>query len=144
MTSDTVGPVVVSTVPSLDRPVDPVAPIRFDFSEAVTGTPQELDGSGPTPAAELFWQANASSVWQPIPVTMFLSRGGYSLVVQPPIGVTYQNDSLKRRVHLSRLRDGTGNPMADYDKAFRVYDRNPPHVDIAFPPGAPADRAGSA
>ena len=137
-TSDTVGPVVTGSVPSLDLPVDPFAPIRFDFSEAVTATAQELDGSGPTPAAQLFWQQNGSSDWLPIPITMFLSRGGYSLVVQPPTGVTYQNDSLRRRAHLSRLRDGTGNPMADYDRAFRVYDRNPPHVDVAFPPGAPA------
>jgi hypothetical protein len=136
-TSDTVGPLVTGYVPSLDRPVDPVAPIRFDFSEVVTATAQELDGSGPTPAAQLFWQQNGSSVWQPIPITMFLSRGGYSLVVQPPTGVTYQNDSLRRHVHLSRLRDATGNPMADYDKDFRIYDQNPPHVDVAFPAGAP-------
>ena len=136
-TSDTVGPVVTGSVPSLDLPVDPFAPIRFDFSEAVSATPGELDGSGPTPAAQLFWQQSGGTDWLPIPVTMFLSRGGYSLVVQPPTGVTYQNDSLKRRAHLSRLRDGTGNPMADYDKAFRVYDHNPPHVDVAFPAGAP-------
>ncbi|HQQ77162.1 MAG TPA: Ig-like domain-containing protein, partial [Thermoanaerobaculia bacterium] len=136
-TSDTVGPLVVGTVPTLDRPVDPVAPIRFDFSEVVTATPQELDGSGPTPAAQLFWQQNGNPAWQPVPVTMFLSRGGYSLVVQPPTGVTYQNDSFKRRVHLSRLKDASGNAMADYDRDFRVYDLNPPHVDVAFPAGAP-------
>ncbi|MEO8056478.1 MAG: Ig-like domain-containing protein, partial [Acidobacteriota bacterium] len=137
-TSDTLGPLVVGTVPALDRPVDPVAPIRFDFSEVVTATPQELDGSGPTPAAQLFWQQNGNATWQPVPITMFLSRGGYSLVVQPPTGVTYQNDSFKRHIHLSRLKDATGNPMADYDRDFRVYDLNPPHVDVAFPAGAPA------
>ena len=121
-TSDTVGPVVTGSVPSLDRPVDPAAAIRFDFSELVTATPQDLDGSGPTPAAQLFWQQNGDATWQPVPVTMFLSRGGYSLVVQPPTGVTYQNDSLKRHVHLSRLKDASGNAMADYDRDFRVYD----------------------
>ncbi|HTS02925.1 MAG TPA: Ig-like domain-containing protein, partial [Thermoanaerobaculia bacterium] len=145
-TSDTVGPLVTGSVPSLDLPVDPFAPIRFDFSEVVTATAQELDGSGPTPAAQLFWEQSGSPDWQPVPITMFLSRGGYSLVVQPPTGVTYQNDSLRRRVHLSLLRDATGNPMADYDRTFRVYDQNPPHVDVAFPTGAPAGQlvAGTA
>ncbi|MCM3876625.1 MAG: Ig-like domain-containing protein, partial [Thermoanaerobaculia bacterium] len=136
-TSDTVGPGVVGTTPSLDRPVDPIAPIRFDFSEVVTATPQELDGSGPTPAAQLFWQQNGSSVWQPIPISMFLTRGGYSLTIEPPTGVTYSNDSLQRRVHVSRLKDSIGNAMADYDKAFRIYDQNPPHVDASFPASAP-------
>ncbi|MDL2718638.1 MAG: Ig-like domain-containing protein, partial [Acidobacteriota bacterium] len=137
-TSDTVGASVVGTVPPLGVPVAPASPIRFDFSEVVSGTAAELDGDGVGDAAELFWQANGSSAWQPIPITMFLTRGGYSLTIQPPAGVTYTNDSLKRRAHVSRLRDVAGNPMVDYDRTFRIWDTNAPHVDAAFPPGAPA------
>ncbi|MEO8584735.1 MAG: Ig-like domain-containing protein [Acidobacteriota bacterium] len=137
-TSDTVGASVVGTVPLLGVPVDPASAIRFDFSEVVSGTAAELDGDGVGDAAELFWQPNGSSVWQPIPITMFLTRGGYSLTIQPPAGVTYTNDSLKRRVHVSRLRDVSVNPMVDYDRTFRIWDTNAPHVDAAFPPGAPA------
>ncbi len=136
-TSDTVGASVVGSVPPITVPVDPAGEIRFDFSEVVSGTASELDGDGVGDAAELFWQQNGSPTWQPIPITMFLTRGGYSLTVQPPSGVTYPNDSLKRRIHISRLRDVSGNPMAGYDQTFRIWDTNAPHVDVAFPPGAP-------
>ncbi|MEO6325725.1 MAG: Ig-like domain-containing protein, partial [Thermoanaerobaculia bacterium] len=137
-TSDTVGPKVVATVPSLDRPVDPRADIRFDFSEKLTGTDAELDGDGVNDAAELFWGQNAGGgvTWRPLLITMFLTRGNYSLVVQQPQGLTLADDSGQRRIQISRLRDASGNPMPLYSKDYAIYDANAPHIEVSFPAGA--------
>ena len=63
-TSDSVGPGVLRTEPAFDRPVDPTASIRVDFTEAVTATDEQLDGDGVDDAAELFG-LNGDGVWVP-------------------------------------------------------------------------------
>ncbi len=129
-TSDGIGPTIVATAPDLGRPVDVAAALRFDFSEVVT--------AGPAASTQLFWQQSGSLDWQSIPITTSLTRGGYSVLLQPPTGVSYVNDSLRRRVRLTGYTDASGNPMTDYDRPFRVRDANAPHVDVPFPPTAPS------
>ena len=135
-TSDTDGPSVVATDPDLARPVDPTRPIRFDFGEAVVATDAQLDGDFVGDAVELYWeQGGASPTWRRLPVVTYLSRSNFSLVVEPVPGLTLQDDTLRRRVVVSGLEDGSQNLMKPYEKVFRIYDANAPHVDALPCPG---------
>ena len=136
-TSDGVGPEVIATTPSLDRPVDPARPIRFDFNEAVEGPDEAFDGDGVGDAVVLEGQ-RADGTWVALPVTLFLTRSGYSVQVEAVDGVTLQDDTLRRRVTVRGLSDVYGNPMPEYQRSFRLYDAHPPVVDaVPFPGNAP-------
>jgi len=143
-TSDTIGPSVIGTSPDLGRPVDPAVPIRFDFSEGVHATDEQLDGDLSGDAAELYWQRDTDGagsnppVWVRLPVTTYLTRSNFSLVVQAVQGVSLDGDTLQRRIVLTGLQDGNGNVMPSYEKTFRIYDAHAPRVDaVPFPPSAP-------
>jgi|GEM_PF-5747628 len=136
-TSDGVGPEVIATTPSLDRPVDPTQPIRFDFNEAVQGPDEAFDGDGVGDAVVLEGQG-ATGEWVALPVTLYLTRSGYSVQVEIVEGVTLQDDTLHRRITVSGLTDVYGNPMPVYQRTFRLYDAHPPVVDaVPFPANAP-------
>ncbi len=136
-TADGIGPEVIATTPSLERPVDPTVPIRFDFNEAVQGTDEQLDGDGVDDAVELYGERDTGE-WVALPVTLFLTRSGYSLQAQAVAGVTLTGDTLRRRVVVSRLSDVYGNEMPVYERTFRLFDSNPPVLDaVPFPAGAP-------
>ena len=142
-TSDSVGPAVIGTDPSLARPVDPAVPIRFDFSEAVVATDEQLDGDLSGDAAELYWQHDtgvpgAEPEWRRLPVVTYLTRNNYSLVVQAVAGVSLDGDTLQRRIVLSGLVDSYGNLMPAYERTFRIYDGRAPVIDaVPFPSSAP-------
>jgi len=52
--------------------------------------------------------------------------------------VQLEGDTLRRRILVSRLVDRFGNPMDAYEREFRVWDENAPHVDaLPNPPTAP-------
>ncbi|MGH9362991.1 MAG: Ig-like domain-containing protein, partial [Thermoanaerobaculia bacterium] len=138
-TSDSVGPAVIATDPDLGRPVDPARPIRFDFSEAVRATDEQLDGDLAGDAAELYWQRDTGSgpEWRRLPITTFLTRSNFSLVVQAVEGVSLEGDTLRRKVVLAGLEDSYGNLMPTYERIFRIYDAHAPVVDaLPFPPGS--------
>ncbi len=136
-TADGIGPEVIATTPSLDRPVDPTAAIRFDFNEAVQGTDAQFDGNGVDDAVELYGERDTGE-WVQLPVTLFLTRSGYSVQAQAVAGVTLSGDTLQRRVVVSRLTDVYGNVMPVYEHTFRLYDSNPPVLDaVPFPAAAP-------
>ncbi len=130
-TSDTDGPRVVGTVPSFARPVDPQTPIRIDFGEVLVLSSAQLQ------AAVLFEWKNAAGSWAVHPVTVSLTRGGYSILVDQPLGVTFTDDSLRRRVSVSGLTDAAGNPMPAWFGEYRTYDLNAPILSIGLPPNAP-------
>ncbi|MFL6203112.1 MAG: carboxypeptidase regulatory-like domain-containing protein, partial [Thermoanaerobaculia bacterium] len=143
-TSDSVGPAVIATNPDLSRPVDPTVPVRFDFSEGVRATDEQLDGDLSGDAAELYWQRDtdgpggAAPAWVRLPVTTFLTRSNYSLVVQPVEGVSLDGDTLQRRIVLAGLKDSYDNVMPVYERTFRIYDERAPRVDaVPYPPSAP-------
>src|SRR6185369_732906 len=139
-TSDGVGPAVIATDPDLGHPVDPRVPVRFDFSEAVRATDEQLDGDLTGDAAQLYWEASTGSgaEWRPLPVTMYLTRNNYSLVVQAVEGVSLAGDTLRRRIVLSGLVDVYGNLMPAYERIFRIYDSRSPVIDaVPYPPSAP-------
>ncbi|MFV2074286.1 MAG: Ig-like domain-containing protein, partial [Thermoanaerobaculales bacterium] len=140
-TSDSIGPEVVGSVPSLDRPAEGEAPIRYDFNEALTATDEQLDGIGDDDAAVLSWgkdDGGGGVIWQPLPVSMFLTRSSYSLTVDPANGLDLTGDNLLRRIQISGLVDGQGNPMAPFERQYRIWDGNPPVIDdLPPPPGAP-------
>jgi hypothetical protein len=143
-TSDTVGPTVLTTDPLLERPVDPVKPIRFDFNEAVVATPEALDGDGTDDAAELYWEqagSGGANEWKPYPVSMTLVRSDFSLSVQAVQGVELAGDTRHRRIVVSKLADSFGNEMQAYQRDFRIYDQNAPQVTaVPYPAGAPDGR----
>ncbi|MHB8797109.1 MAG: carboxypeptidase regulatory-like domain-containing protein, partial [Thermoanaerobaculia bacterium] len=130
-TSDTDGPRVVGTVPLLARPVDPESPIRIDFGEVLVLTPAQLQ------ASILFEWKSTGGAWAVHPVTVSLTRGGYSILVDQPSGVTFTDDSLRRRLTVSGLTDASGNPMPAWIGEYRIYDENPPVLTIGLPPNAP-------
>ncbi|MBI5445848.1 MAG: hypothetical protein HY900_32110, partial [Deltaproteobacteria bacterium] len=130
-TSDTDGPRVIGTVPSLARPVDPDAPVRIDFGEVLVLTPAQLQ------AAVLFEWKSTAGVWAAFPVTTSLTRGGYSILVVTPQGVTFTDDSLRRRLTVGGLTDASGNPMPAWIGEYRIYDANAPALTIDLPPNAP-------
>ncbi|HKV08514.1 MAG TPA: carboxypeptidase regulatory-like domain-containing protein, partial [Thermoanaerobaculia bacterium] len=143
-TSDTVGPAVIATSPDLARPVDPAVPIRFDFSEALNATDEQLDGDLSGDAAELYWQhdpdgaGGSPAEWRRLPVTTYLTRSNFSLVVQAVQGVSLDGDTLQRRIVLAGLKDSYGNVMPAYDRTFRIYDERAPRIDaVPFPAAAP-------
>ncbi|MCL4806577.1 MAG: carboxypeptidase regulatory-like domain-containing protein, partial [Thermoanaerobaculia bacterium] len=130
-TSDTDGPRVVGTVPPLARPVDPGVSIRIDFGEVLVLTPAQLQ------SAVLFeWKAT-TGIWTSFPVTTSLTRGGYSVLVEQPQGVTFTDDSLRRRLTVTGLTDAFGNPMPAWVGEYRIYDTNAPVLTIGLPPNAP-------
>ncbi len=139
-TSDTSGPQVIATFPDLNRPVDPEAILRFDFNEIVSGTQEDLDGDGFEDAGELFYGRNAGGgnvTWVPLPVTLYLTRGGYSLVIQLSPGLSLPDDTGRRKVRVSRLADAGGNAMPVYEREFTLYDNLAPSLLISFPANAP-------
>ena len=141
-TGDTVGPTVVATEPVLERPVDPARPIRFDFNEAVLATAEALDGDGMDDAAELYWQqagGGGTSEWRPYPVSMALTRSDFSLSVRTILGVELADDTLRRKIVVSRLADSLGNEMQPYQREFRIYDQNAPQITAVPYPAAAAD-----
>ncbi|HPA50406.1 MAG TPA: carboxypeptidase regulatory-like domain-containing protein, partial [Thermoanaerobaculia bacterium] len=131
-TSDTVGPRFVRTVPSFARPVDPETPIRIDFGEVLVLTTEQLQ------AAVLFEWKNTAGAWTVHPVEVSLTRGGYSILVKQPVGVTFTDDSLRRRLTVSGLTDALGNSMLPWSEEYRIYDENPPILSIDPPPNAPS------
>ncbi len=140
-TSDSVGPAVIATNPDLGRPVDPAVPVRFDFSEALLATDEQLDGDFSGDALELFWEHDTGTAreWRRLPVVTFLTRSNFSLVMQPVEGIALAGDTLRRRVLLSGLEDVYGNVMPAYERTFRIYDEHAPRIDaVPFPPSAPA------
>jgi hypothetical protein len=141
-TSDSVGPAVIGTEPTLLRPVEGGAPVRYDFNEAVIATDEQLDGLGGDDAASLSWGQDDGAggvVWQPLPITMFLTRSDYSLTVDPNVeGLVLTDDTLLRRIQIAGLEDSHGNMMAAYEEDYRVRDANPPVFDdLPPPPTAP-------
>ncbi|HEX5715043.1 MAG TPA: carboxypeptidase regulatory-like domain-containing protein, partial [Thermoanaerobaculia bacterium] len=123
-TSDGVGPAVIRTEPDLARPVDPAAPVRFDFSEALKATDEQLDGDLSGDALELYWQRDVGSgpEWRRLPVATFLTRSNFSLAMQAIEGVSLQGDTLQRKVVILGLEDSYGNVMPRYESTFRIYD----------------------
>jgi hypothetical protein len=139
-TSDTLGPTVIGTAPTLDLPVDPRVAIRVDFSERVTAPPGTLDGDFVDDAAELWWEANVGGelVWNRLPVGLYLTRGDFSLGVTQPEGLVLEGDTLRRRLVVSRLLDAQDNEMAEWIGAFRIWDENAPElVAVPYPSNAP-------
>ncbi|HSL84805.1 MAG TPA: Ig-like domain-containing protein, partial [Thermoanaerobaculia bacterium] len=138
-TADGVGPEVIGTEPSLDAPVDPAVPVRFDLNEAVQGGDELFDGDGVGDAVELYGEGSAG--WVRLPVTIFLTRSGYSVQMEPVGGLDLPGDTLRRRVVVSRLADVHGNEMPVYERTYRLWDSNPPSVDaVPFPENAPDGR----
>ena len=139
-TADGVGPSVIRTEPDLGRPVDPRVPIRFDFSEAVKATDEQLDGDLVGDAVELYWQANISGgvEWRRLPVVTYLTRSNFSLTVQAVAeGFDFTGDTLQRRVVLTGLKDVYDNVMLRYERPFRIYDKHPPVIDaVPYPAGS--------
>ena len=91
-------------------------------------------------AAVLFWaQADGSDViWQPLPISMYLTRGNYSLTVDPVDGLELSDDTLLRNIVVSLLEDSQGNVMAPFERQFRIRDANPPLIAaLPAPPAAP-------
>jgi hypothetical protein len=143
-TSDGIGPAVIGTAPSLDQPVDPSVAIRVDFNEEVSGPASLFDGDGVGDAAALFWERDPGTgelEWAPLPVSLTLTRLGYSLAVQPAGGLALAGDTLRRRLVVSGLADSAGNVMAPDERVFRVWDGSAPViVEVPFPEGAPDGR----
>ncbi|MGV8042382.1 MAG: Ig-like domain-containing protein [Thermoanaerobaculaceae bacterium] len=140
-TSDTIGPAVIGTEPTLARPVPPVGTVRVDFNEAVVIAAEGLDGDGVDDAGELFWgkdDGGGGIAWQPYPVVLQLTRSNYSLAVQPYTGINMTGDTGHRRLRVSRATDSQGNQMPVWEQTFRIYDSHPPVVAVGFPAGAPA------
>ncbi|HWM74328.1 MAG TPA: carboxypeptidase regulatory-like domain-containing protein, partial [Nocardioides sp.] len=138
-TSDGVGPAVIRTEPDLARPVDPAAPVRFDFSEALKATDEQLDGDLSGDALELYWQRDVGSgpEWRRLPAATFLTRSNFSLAMQAIEGVSLQGDTLQRKVVILGLEDSYGNVMPRYERTFRIYDERAPRLDaVPFPPGS--------
>lgn len=130
-TSDTDGPVVVGTVPSLDRPVDPEAQIRIDFSEPLALSAPQLAAS-----VAFEWQG-AGGAFLAFPVTVSLTRGGYSVLLDQPQGVVFTGDTGRRRLSVTGLTDSSGNPMPPWVTEYRLLDANAPVLSIGLPPNAP-------
>jgi hypothetical protein len=137
-TSDSVGPTILATVPGLARPIPPGSAIRLDFSERITLLANELDGLGNDEAARLEAQRFDGS-WVALPLVSYLTRNDFSLQVELPTGLEVENDSLRRRLTVSRARDASGNPMAEWIATFRLYDEHAP-ILVALP--APAGVTG--
>ena len=69
---------------------------------------------------------------------LFLTRQNYSLQVEPIQGLEIPGDTLRRRLVVDGLVDGLGNPMPRYEAEYRIYDTNPPIIDLVpFPDNAP-------
>ncbi|HUF85492.1 MAG TPA: Ig-like domain-containing protein [Acidimicrobiia bacterium] len=143
-TSDGIGPAVIGTLPALDQPVDPSVAIRVDFNEEVSGPASLFDGDGVGDAAALYWERDPGTgvlEWAPLPVTLTLTRLGYSLAVQPVGGLALAGDTLRRRLVVSGLADSAGNVMAPDERVFRVWDGSAPViVEVPVPEGAPDGR----
>ena len=138
-TGDSFGPTISSTVPRLDRPVDPEVALRFDFSESVLATPEMLDGDFFEDAALMEAQRHDGS-WVTLPIVQYLTRSDFSLQIERffGVGLPPEEDSGRRRLTIGRLKDAAGNAMADKTYQFRLYDENPPVFDeLPLPEGAP-------
>jgi hypothetical protein len=135
-TSDASGPTVLSTEPLLSRPVHPAASIRIDFNERVVASAEDLDGDGNADAAVLEARKLDGS-WVALPSVYYLTRLNFSLQLDLPQGLSVPDDSLRRRLTVSRLRDESGNPMVTWQREFRLYDNNTPTLAVPLPAGAP-------
>jgi hypothetical protein len=139
-TSDSVGPEVVGTVPTLERPVDPALPLRIDFSEAVAPTDEQLDGDGVGDAVEISFERSSgeSSEWVRLPLTLYVTRSNYSLMAEVVGGVSLDGDTSRRRLVVRGLRDVHGNLMPDFEATYRIYDGRAPVVEaVPYPANAP-------
>jgi len=126
-TSDSVGPTVVGTSPTLERPVEPPGVVRIDFNEAV----QPVDGTLDTEVVLEWGQDDGMGGidWQPYPATLSSTRSGLSVLVQPDAGLTLTDDSLKRRLTVSDLEDTRHNAMqGSWTGQYRIWDENPPEI----------------
>ncbi|MFI5167823.1 MAG: Ig-like domain-containing protein, partial [Thermoanaerobaculales bacterium] len=135
-TSDTVGPSVVGSDPTITRPVDPTKPIRFDFSEPVFGSDGLLKGD----AVVLTWEKDngaGGTQWEPLTATVTLSSGGMSLIVAPVQDVTLDGDTGHRHIVIAKLTDAVGNPMVPFDQMFRIVDHDAPVIHVNPPADAP-------
>ncbi len=140
-TSDKEGPAVVATAPELDDRIDPVVPIRFDFNKAVVISNEQLDGIGDDDAAFLHWgeaDGNGGQIWNEdatVPVSLYLTRNGYSLVVDPFDNFSYPPEAVFRRITIIQLPDELGNLMEEpYIAIYRVPDDVAPVIDdVAHP-----------
>lgn len=144
-TSDSIGPTVIGAVPTLGLPVDPRVAIRVDFSERVTAPPGTLDGDFIDDAAELWWEADVDGqlVWNLLPVSLYLTRGDFSLGLVQPQGLELEGDTLRRRLVVSRLLDAQGNEMEEWIGTFRIWDANAPQlVEVPYPANAPSGDLG--
>ena len=140
-TSDTIGPAVIGTEPSLLRPVPPLGTIRVEFNEAVVVGDEALDGDGLEDSAELFWEEGDGSgggIWRPYPVVLELTLSNRSLTIKPYQNLTLTGDTGRRRLRVERIKDSQGNPMTVWERVFRIYDSHHPVVAINYPAGAPS------
>ncbi len=134
-TSDSVGPTVVGTSPTLARPVEPPGVVRIDFNEAVAPADGTLDDE-----VVLEWGRDdglGGVDWQPYPATLSSTRSGLSVLTQPDAGLSLTDDTLKRRLTVTGLEDSRGNPMeTPWTGLYRIWDSNPPVItDLPCPPG---------
>lgn len=141
-TADTEGPVVLATVPSLEVPFDPTGTIRFDFNEGLVATDEQLDGDGDGDAGSMLWGRDDGAggwEWRPLPVSLVMTRSGYSMLMDPDDGFDLMGDTLARRVDVGGLQDVHGNAMEPTTFLFRIRDANPPVLDAVPPPAGAVD-----
>ncbi len=143
-TSDQAGPRVVATSPDLSGRVDPVAPIRVDFNEAVVANADQLDGAGLLAAARIQWRSDSGWSDTAWPVVLFLTRNDFSLVVDPYDDMDLSEDDGYRRLTVAGLVDDHGNVMPEFVAEYRIFDDTAPLiVDVPFPDGAPTGELSS-
>ena len=109
--------------------------VRIDFNEAV----RPVDGTLDT-EVELEWGQDdgmGGLDWQPYPATLSSTRSGLSILVQPDLGLSLTDDSLKRRLTVSNLEDTRDNAMeTTWTGSYRIWDANPPVIaDVPCPAG---------
>jgi hypothetical protein len=143
-TTDSLGPVILTTAPPLDRPVPDATTLRLDFNEAVVATAEQLDGDGVGDAATVSWAQSDGAggwVWQPLPVTLALTVSDTAMLVDTVAGLELTDDTLLRRIVVSGLTDAASNPMEPDERLFRMRDSNPPVIDELPPPPEAPDGA---
>ncbi|HNX51654.1 MAG TPA: Ig-like domain-containing protein, partial [Thermoanaerobaculaceae bacterium] len=139
-TSDTIGPSIVATDPSLLRPVPQAGALRVDFSEVVKASDGMLDGVGGDDAAALTWEKRSPSgevTLEPFPLTLQLTRGDSSLLIHRAEGISLEGDTGWRELTIRRITDLHDNPMVSRTFRFRTRDTNPPELTLNPPANAP-------
>ncbi len=143
-TTDSLGPVILTTAPPLERPVPDATTLRLEFNEAVVATAEQLDGDGVGDAATVSWAQSDGAggwVWQPLPVTLALTVSDTAMLVDPVAGLELTDDTLLRRIVVSGLTDAASNQMEPDERLFRMRDSNPPVIDELPPPPEAPDGA---